>query len=1077
MDAGQSPLLIGKNQVSFALNVTNRGGFLHPRNPLQVKTLNFNGDFTLQTLVLSGNFQGRGYYRPDSGTESLIAQIAGHLIKFTEGGNGWLVSDISIVGDLNSATTSQVWMWQSEKWLIVQDGTGTLPIFYDGITSRRSYGPSMLLGTTAADFTPPAIGQPVTLMLLAPYTGPYDIPVILNGEFYQPTHVAGGYQVRLTNLLDTPENDVPVNTAVVIQPGTVGVIVGGIGLGDCGGGNISFETILSSTTGLTTGHFSIPGDGTGAPLGKLVTLTGWRKNGGPRTNRQMYVIFCDPVTKNVIFQDATFDFGCFQVDLNTTVIDQNNTSPNVIIGYTTIDFPAPAVGASINTVLTQPYTGDDGQVVYVQNNAYTIAKPPPPGPSTTLIVINLTDGSVVPAVHPKTIMSVPELPAGRNGAYGMGCNCCVLTDGISYIIGDVVGSGAGTQANNYRDAVLKVTQNDFLFGGGSFRLPGTGDVATAVIFPPNLDTSLGQGPLQIGTAFSFFTNVVPGTDPATWPGLTTPIQTESLKDNGALGQNSTISVNSDTFFRSNIGIGSLVLARRAFQGFGNKPISNEVGILLNPDDQALLQYSSAISFNNRFQCTNFPVISPNGVAHRGMVSLNFELISTIRDSSPPAWEGLQTGLNIFQAITGRVNGSLRAFAFTCNYNTNALELYEFLGDNTTLTADNGVTPIVWAFETANLFNRDVKSLNELVQLRDGEIYISDIVGSVHFDVYYRPDFYECWTKWNQFDVCESSDASNSKPGYRMRVGLGQPSPNPCEAGNNRPLRNGYFFQFRIVVTGQCVFKGMRVKAITIPQPEFAPIICDTESCQTIDCDAPDNYALYSLQGIPPAATLPDSGPVPRVSNQAVYYPYACTTSVISITGYPVFLTYDTVGQQFVVAANTFYGTSQELADAAALQAVTDFVTTNTANGNLYCEGGGAATCNNADTRRYGIQGYFDGFILNTFGSGNDGKPTWDGQFITKCSNLPCLWEYDPSATDNLFAITGKLVDQAIVTLVGANWEIRIYYYNAGSSPLWFGKKAVGSTPDGVYAKYAGAAAGPATITIIPLAGTAILKVC
>ncbi len=39
--------------------------------------------------------------------------------------------------DVNPASRTQVWMWQAEKWMIVQDGQ-SVPIFFDGASARRS---------------------------------------------------------------------------------------------------------------------------------------------------------------------------------------------------------------------------------------------------------------------------------------------------------------------------------------------------------------------------------------------------------------------------------------------------------------------------------------------------------------------------------------------------------------------------------------------------------------------------------------------------------------------------------------------------------------------------------------------------------------------------------------------------------------------------------------------------------------------------------------------------------------------------------------------------------------------------
>lgn len=1092
MNSGVAPLLVSKNQVAFAQNVSLRGGYLRTRAPYMLKSLNFNGDANLQSLVLTGKFQGAGYYRPDAGSESLIAQISGHLIKFTEIGSGFSVTDISVPGDFNDANVQQVWMWQSEKWLIVQDGSGTLPIFFDGTTSRRSYGPSVLLGTASAysQPAPPAIGGIVTVTLTGQYNGPYDVPVIFNHEFYQTVaSPLGAYTAVLTNFTDTPGAVVPKGTNIIIQPNFFGALAQDV-------------------------HGQLFGNSGSQAVVTLKAPNPKYSAGGVHINVQMggfqWQTFSIAPFDGSRYQLRNFDSNLapsYQLFPAGSIITiANNTDPNVIVATTTADYTVPPVGSQVTVAISQPYQGTPNQSVFVGGNQYSIVASPLPPSSNQVSLINLTDNATANYAAGLTIMSVPEIPAGRNGAYGMGCNAVVLTDGISYIIGDVVGSGAGTIANNYRDAVLKVTQNDFLFGGGAFRLPGTGDIATAVIFPPNLDTSLGQGPLQIGTGFSFFTNVVPGTDPANWPTLTTPIQTESLKDNGPLGQNSTISVNSDTFFRSNVGVGSLVLARRQFASWGNKPISNEMVLIFDGDDQTLLQYGSAISFNNKFQTTTEPVNTINGIVHRGMASLNFDLISTMRQTLPPSWEGLQTGLNILQSISGRVNGSQRAFAFGYNFNLSQLELYELLSENTTSFADNDNTPIVWAFETPVIFNSDTKSLNELIQLRDGEVYLSDIQGNVHVDVYYRPDFYPCWTKWNGFDVCESDDASNSKHGYRMRVGLGQPSVDDCEVANNRPLRLGYFFQLRVVITGSCTWKGIRVKAITQPQPEFAPIICDTESCQTIDCDLPDPYALYNLEGVPPSVA-PASNPVQPFANGVVYIKNYCALGLPYFfgTNLPPWITVDSANNQLIGAAGIFRGATQADADAAAqagLEKVAPSLniqcgfyntqqtvtcadsSTQTVPAGVYFSTVSQADANNQAIALANVQcanpscdsgaggsfkiyGYFDGYIVSDGEAAHAGDVTWDGSFSYTGG---CNWSGGGSFANGHILIQGKRICARIFFSASHTWIVEIYqnFGNTCNALWWGGEKLKGSTPAGVYNLTGGLDGAPLSIQLVPI---------
>jgi hypothetical protein len=658
------------------------------------------------------------------------------------------------------------------------------------------------------------------------------------------------------------------------------------------------------------------------------------------------------------------------------------------------------------------------------------------------------------------------------GAYGMGRNWESLTDGISYVAGDIVGGAAGTQAENYRDSVLKMTENTYLAGGGTFRLPGTGDIITAMTFPAMMDTSLGQGALQIFTAFTAFSNNSPP-DRATWAALTYPIQTESLKGNGSLGQNSTIDVNSDTFFRSGIGVGSLVLARRDFvnNSWGNKPISNEMQRILSRDNESLLSYSSAVDCDNRFLITCAPNVSGQGVFHIGLVSLNFDLLSSLRGDLPPSWEGVWTGVNTLQAISGRVNGSIRDFSFTFNMNTNRIELWEFLPEGTTSYQDNDTTPIDWVFESPVLFNKDVKPLAVPIQLNDGEVYLSDIKGKVHVKIQYRPDFYPCWTDWREFDVCaaDTVDEKNPQAGYRMRIGLGQPKPDPCEAGNNRPLRNGYFFQFRITVTGYCQWRGMKVSAIQIAEPKFAPVECSIKPCQVIDCAVPDDLRVYSLQGLPPEPLPPVPPPDFNYSNSQITNNY-CPGSSVSFTGsLPSWLSID--GENLIVAAGAFKGMTQIGADNSAQTALANFIATNVANGSLTC---GTPSCDDTNTNNYGITGYYDGLIANPDGDSSV-LPTWDGTFKILCGT--CSWGAS-SATQGGCSIQGKWITCATLSFDGTNWNLTIWFHgNLGFQELWAGIKSGSQFPDGVYSNNGGTQTTPATLTISQIAGTATSDSC
>ena len=466
--------------------------------------------------------------------------------------------------------------------------------------------------------------------LTSPYTGPFNIPVLFNKEYYQISrkNPSTGYICSLVQVPGGP-GTLPAGTKIIYYPSFLAYLANTFTF-PVGGPLNNYQLIVSDASVYSVGQTVETGSAFQPPgMGFLITSID---------------LVANTLTVNVV-GPYSYITGSTSITFPTgqPIITAGVSNPTSVVGV----FAASVDLSSTTTVpLVQPYSGQANLLVTVNGTLYRITHLANATHPTVIYLLNLSDVAVGTYASGLQIYSIPELPAGRMGTYGMGCNCICLTDGLSYVIGDVVGGGSGTPANNYRDAVLKITQNTFLAGGGNFRLPGTGDIITAMAFPPIMDTSLGQGPLQVGTGFSFFTNVVPGTNPSTWESLTFTIQTEALAGTGPLGQNSTILVNSDVFFRSTVGIGSLVQARRDFSsvsislgssyGWGNTPISNEMQRILNKDNQTLLSFSSATNFDNRFFCTCAPNVSAQGVFHVGLVGLNFDLISSLQAKLPPA---------------------------------------------------------------------------------------------------------------------------------------------------------------------------------------------------------------------------------------------------------------------------------------------------------------------------------------------------------------------------------------------------------------------------------------------------------
>lgn len=78
MNSGVKPILLPKNQLSYATNCTVRGRYVTHRPPYQIQRLVLDAGVDLGKL----RFQGATYYKPDFGQESMIASIGGRLFQF-----------------------------------------------------------------------------------------------------------------------------------------------------------------------------------------------------------------------------------------------------------------------------------------------------------------------------------------------------------------------------------------------------------------------------------------------------------------------------------------------------------------------------------------------------------------------------------------------------------------------------------------------------------------------------------------------------------------------------------------------------------------------------------------------------------------------------------------------------------------------------------------------------------------------------------------------------------------------------------------------------------------------------------
>ena len=404
-----------------------------------------------------------------------------------------------------------------------------------------------------------------------------------------------------------------------------------------------------------------------------------------------------------------------------------------------------------------------------------------------------------------------------------------------------------------------MTENDFLNEGGVFGVPNNAGPITSMFALATQDTSLGIGNILIGTTNSVISCNAPP-DRTTWKNLTYPIQTISLLDEGPQGPWAVTSVNGDAWYRGASAIRSFIVARRDINVWGNTPVSREVSPILDKDSKALLPHASNVYFDNRLFTTVAPYLTQYGTAHRGLVVINYDTVSDLRQKQPAAWEGTFSGLQFLQVLKGRLDNIERGFTFALDGAN--VELWEIKTEG---TYDLYNTPNnIRSTEIESFLETRRDNFNDSQQLKNlytSEIFIDDIVDDVTVCITYRPDEYPEWTEWATLEVCASvsqckppnSDKfsclmwKTNKNTYAARVLLTTPTEveNRIAGGY---LSVGYEFQFRIEVTGHCrIRKWLPQGTIVDDRSEGEQPTQNPECISFTACDL-DTFA-YSSYGM------------------------------------------------------------------------------------------------------------------------------------------------------------------------------------------------------------------------------------
>lgn len=439
-----------------------------------------------------------------------------------------------------------------------------------------------------------------------------------------------------------------------------------------------------------------------------------------------------------------------------------------------------------------------------------------------------TGGSTVPGAA-----NINEIPAALQMDYYMG-RLWYAQDRITSA-GDIVGGPTGSVAWEFRDALLRVTENPLAIGGDGFPIPTHDGGIRALAHAAAIDTALGQGQLFVFTRKKVYSLSVPVTR-ADWTSTTEPLQKVVQIKYGTSSNRSVVAVNGDLFYQTlEPGTRSLALAVRYFNQWANTAISRNINRVLNLTNRGLMRFSSGMLFDNRLWHTVMPFQTTVGVAHSAIAVLDFDLISSFQDKlagAPiPSWEGVWQGLDVLQLFSGDYGGLERAFAVVRSQKDGTIQLWEMsLADR----FENGDNRVRWVIETPAYPFGDPFALKEL---QASDLWIDRLYGEVDILVEYRTDDDPCWHWWIEFRQCSARNScedlanpicypievfgeSNRKP-----LTLPHPPPKECMSNGRGPAYIGHYFQLRITITGFCRYRGTLIYGTRVDRPLHLRPVC------------------------------------------------------------------------------------------------------------------------------------------------------------------------------------------------------------------------------------------------------------
>ncbi len=445
------------------------------------------------------------------------------------------------------------------------------------------------------------------------------------------------------------------------------------------------------------------------------------------------------------------------------------------------------------------------------------------------------DGSAATRAKPAAF----GVPRGKQMAYGNG-RLWVAISGNQLVAGDIV--------TDVFQSELLFTENTYLFGGGSLSFPAE---IRGLQFSP-MSNTMEQGPLVVFGQWFAKTVRADITNRDLWSQIPAFV-ISVLRNIGAAGQKSITPVNQDLYWRDDDGgIRSLSSALADQQDAGATPLSGEVVRITDFETTSRLATSSTTYFNNRLLVLGSPFINPRGgTSFKHIISLDFAPVSTMRAKAPPAYDGVWSGAQFTQLLTGKFNGRERCFGISSDSDGNN-RLWEIYAKGPIAdSSEAGESKIVAFLETPRRSWNAPKLKKKLARL---DVYLSDIEGEIDMQAYWRPDNQQKWMQWDAgVTACALMEDANQttvphvwknlRPQYRPQVKTFTIPADITEI-TKLPMSQGFEHQFRLKWTGKC--RITRVLAHAVVMGDETDAQRDLLPTQCIYNDVTGNTITYTI---------------------------------------------------------------------------------------------------------------------------------------------------------------------------------------------------------------------------------------